>query len=125
MYHFWVTVILLTLTYVLVSRIIMSEAYLLHSLRYESQIWCVDASLGWQSVPYQFWVTVILTSDLVFRIIASRAYLLYYLRQESQIWCVDAFWNGGVPYVYYFQVTVTLTSDLVSIIIMSGVYLLY
>ena len=41
MYHFWVTV---TLTSDLVFRIIMSRAYLLYYLRYESQICCVDAS---------------------------------------------------------------------------------
>ena len=39
-------------------------------------------NLGWQTVAYHFWVTVILTltSDVVFRIIVSGAYLLYYLR---------------------------------------------
>ena len=41
MYHFRVTV---TLTSDLVFRIIMSRAYLLYYLRYESQIWCVYAS---------------------------------------------------------------------------------
>ena len=41
MYHLRVTV---TLTSDLVFRIIMSRAYLLYYLRYESQIWCVDAS---------------------------------------------------------------------------------
>ena len=40
-YHFQVTV---TLTSDLVFRIIVSGAYLLYYLRYESQIWCVDAS---------------------------------------------------------------------------------
>ena len=43
MYHFRVTVTL-TLTSDLVFRIIMSKAYLLHYLRKESQIRCVDAS---------------------------------------------------------------------------------
>ena len=42
-YHFQVTVTL-TLTSDLVFRIIVSEAYLLYHLMYESQIWCVDAS---------------------------------------------------------------------------------
>ena len=32
------------LTYDLVSRIIVSRAYLLYYLMYESQIWCVDSS---------------------------------------------------------------------------------
>ena len=41
MYHFRVTV---TLTSDLVFRIIMSRAYRVYYLRYESQIWCVDAS---------------------------------------------------------------------------------
>ena len=40
-YHFRVTV---TLTSDLVFRIIVSGAYLLYYLRWESQIWCVDAS---------------------------------------------------------------------------------
>ena len=43
MCHFWVTVTL-TLTSDLVFRIIVSGAYILYYLRYESQIWCVDAS---------------------------------------------------------------------------------
>ena len=41
MYHFRVTV---TLTSDLVLRIILSIAYLLYYLRYESQILCVDAT---------------------------------------------------------------------------------
>ena len=32
------------LNYVLVYRIIVSKAYCLYCLRYESQIWCVDFS---------------------------------------------------------------------------------
>ena len=42
MYQLWVTV---TLTSELVFRIIMSGAYLLYYLRYESQIWCLGAYL--------------------------------------------------------------------------------
>ena len=42
-YHFWVTVTF-TLTSDLVFRIIFYGAYLLYYLRYESQIWCVNAS---------------------------------------------------------------------------------
>ena len=42
MYQLWVTV---TLTSELVFRIIMSGAYLLYNLRYESQIWCLGAYL--------------------------------------------------------------------------------
>ena len=41
MFHFRVTV---TLTSDLVSRKIVSIAYLLYYFREESQIWCVDAS---------------------------------------------------------------------------------
>ena len=41
-YRFRVTV---TLTFDLVFRIIMSGAYLLYNLRYESQIWYLGASL--------------------------------------------------------------------------------
>ena len=41
MYHSRVTV---TLTSDLVFRIIVSRAYLLYYLRWESQIWCVDAA---------------------------------------------------------------------------------
>ena len=65
----------MTLASDLVLRIIVSRAYLLHSLRYEFQIWCVDAS-WYGGVSYTiFRVTVTLTSDLVFRIIVSGAYL--------------------------------------------------
>ena len=42
-YHLRVTV---TLTSELIFRIIMSGIYLLYYLWWESQIWCVDASLG-------------------------------------------------------------------------------
>ena len=42
-YHFWVTVTL-TLTSDLVFRIIVSGEYLLYYLRWEFQIWFVDAS---------------------------------------------------------------------------------
>ena len=42
MYQLWVTV---TLTSELVFRIIMSGAYLLYYLRYESQIWCLGEYL--------------------------------------------------------------------------------
>ena len=69
----------------LVFRIIMSRAYPLYYLRWESQIWCVDAS--WDGgvscmadVTYYPWATVTLTSDLVSRIcIESGSYLLYSL----------------------------------------------
>ena len=43
-YHFRVTVSLTLTFYIVFFRIIMSGAYLLYSLRQESQMWCVDAS---------------------------------------------------------------------------------
>ena len=46
-------------------------------------------------MAYQFWVTVILTSDLVFRIIMFGEFSLYYLSKETQIWCVVASWDGS------------------------------
>ena len=76
------TRVTVTLTSDLISKIIVYRAYLVHYLRKESQIWCVDASWdGGSSVMYLFGVTVTLNSDLVSRIIVSGAYnLLYYLR---------------------------------------------
>ena len=56
-----------------------------------------ECIMGWQSVTYNFQVTVTLTSDLVFGIILSQAYFLYYLREESPIWCVDASWDDKCP----------------------------
>ena len=53
--------------------------------------------LGWQSVIYDFWVTVALTltSDLVYRNCnESGAHLLYSMRYEFQISCVNASLNG-------------------------------
>ena len=63
-YYFWVT---LTLTSDLVCRI-LSRTFLLNLLRWESQIWCMYASLdGWWSEVYHLWVTLTLnlTFDLV------------------------------------------------------------
>ena len=67
----------MTLTSDLVSRIrIESGVYLLYSLRYEFQIWYVNASWnGGVSEPFWVTVTLTLTSDLVFRIIVSGAHL--------------------------------------------------
>ena len=60
----------------------VSGAYLLYSpIFFEVEIpnLICGCILGWWSVAYHFWVTVILTltSDLAFRIIV---YLLYYLK---------------------------------------------
>ena len=77
------------------------------------RIWCISpiffevetpnlecaCTLGWRIVVYNFWVTVILTSDLVSKIIVSWAYLLYHLRLESKILCVDAFWDNGMSHI--------------------------
>ena len=74
--HFWVTV---ALTSDLISKLgIKSGAYLLYSLRQESQIWCMDASLD-GGMSCTILVTVTLTSDIVFIIIVSGASLLYHL----------------------------------------------
>ena len=77
-YHFPVNV---TLTSDLVLSIVVSRAYLLHFLRKEFQIWCVDASCD--DKVYHNWVNVTLnlTSTLVSRnCIESGAYLLYALK---------------------------------------------
>ena len=71
----------------LVSRILVSGAYLLHYLRLESKIWVYWCILGWRSVSYHFWATVIMlafTSDHVSRIIMPGAYLLYYMRRNPK-----------------------------------------
>ena len=69
----------------LVSRIIVSGAYLPFYLHLESQILCMDASLNRVSrVP--FWVIVTLTDDLVSRIIVSGGY-------------VHNFFEVGIPYL--------------------------
>ena len=77
-YHIQVT---LTLTSELFCRIIVSRTYLIYYLRWESQIWCLDASWD-DGVSCTVRVTVMLnlTFHLVFRIIISGAYLFYYLR---------------------------------------------
>ena len=74
-YHFQVT-----LTSGLVSRIIMSGAYLVYYLRLESQIWCVDASWDNEVGNCNFDPTYFLKSAL---------YLVH-------IGCVDVSWDGGV-----------------------------
>ena len=88
MYYFRVTVTL-TLTSDLVFIVIKCPSVPLHvrcisPIFFEARIpnLMCGCILGWQSVAYNFWVTVTLTltSDLVFRIIVSGAYLLYYLR---------------------------------------------
>ena len=71
-------IILVHLTLDLITRIIVSRAYRLHSLRYESKIWRVGASLDGDML-HTILVTVILctlTSDLVSRIIVCETYLL-------------------------------------------------
>ena len=77
-YHVLVTV---TLNSDLVSRMgIESGAYLLNSLRYESQSWCVDASWD-DGVSHTVFGSRWSWPDLVSRIgIESGAYLLYSLR---------------------------------------------
>ena len=59
----------------LFSRMTVSGAFLLYYLRYESQIWCMDASLDGDMSR-----TILGHLDLVSRINVSGAYCLYYLR---------------------------------------------
>ena len=66
------------LTADLVSRIIVSDAYLKYNLTSETQSLCVDAIWDWGEYCIPFWVTLTLASDLACRIIVSEAYLLYY-----------------------------------------------
>ena len=61
-----------------VSRIILRGAYLLYYLRYDSQTWCVVASLDGRVLCTSFGVTVTLTSFLEQS--CQEQYLLYYLR---------------------------------------------
>ena len=60
-----------TLTSDLVSRIIMSGAYLLLLFEVGIPNLVYGCIFGWLYVVYHFLVTVTLTSDLVFRIIMS------------------------------------------------------
>ena len=60
----------------LISRIIVSGAYIIHYFREESQICCMDASLD-AAVSHSILAHCDL--DLVSRIIVFGAYLLYYL----------------------------------------------
>ena len=66
----------MTLICVIVSRIIVSEAYSLYYLRVESQfgVWIPLGSAEWCT---QFWETLTLTFDLISRCSVSGAYLLY------------------------------------------------
>ena len=67
-----------TLTYNLVSRIIVFRAYLIFFVVGIPNFVCL-CILGLGECHYHFRVTVTLTSDLVLIIIVSGAYLLYYL----------------------------------------------
>ena len=66
----------LTLTSDLVLMIIVSGAYLLYYLRYESQFWCMNVSWDGGVSCTILWVTVTLNSDLVFRKVVYRAFLI-------------------------------------------------
>ena len=76
------------LIYDQVLRMILSRAYSLHYLRYESQIWCGDV-YWYDGVSCTIYGSLNLTSDIVFKIIMPGAYLFYYLREESQFCCAD------------------------------------
>ena len=69
----------------LISRIIVSEAYLIYCLREESQTCYMETSLD-ADVSHTIFRSLLCGLDLVSRIIVSGAYLLYYLMLESQIW---------------------------------------
>ena len=75
--------------------------------------------LGWPSVAYHFWVTVILTSDLIFRIIMFGAFfcILFELGIPNLV-CGCIF--GWQSVMYQF-----CDLDLISRIILSGAYLIY
>ena len=95
--------------------------YLLYSLRYELQIWCVNASSD-DGVLHTIF-TVTLTSDIVLRSIVSGTYLLYSLREEFHLVCICILVRRSVT--HHFWITLTLTSNLVCRIIVSRTYLLY
>ena len=100
----------MTLTCDLISRIIVSVAYLLHYLRKESKILCVDASWDDRVSSAILGSLLTLTSDLVSRIIVSVAYLLHFLSLESQIQCVFASWI--VPHNALYQTCTSCSARL-------------
>ena len=64
----------MTLTYDIVSSIIVSRAYNLYHLRKQSKIWCVDSSWGGGVVHTILGhLTMRLTSDLIFSFFVSEA----------------------------------------------------
>ena len=67
----------MTLTYDLVSRIMVSGAYCLYYLRQNPKfgLWIPIGMAQWFK---PFWVTLTLTFDLISRFFVFGAYLLYY-----------------------------------------------
>ena len=76
-------------------------------------------TFGSPSVAYQFWVTVILTSDLVFRIIMFGAFfpILFELDVPNLVYGCIFGWQSVM-----YQLC---DPDLISTIIVSGAYLIY
>ena len=111
----------LTLTSDLVLMIIVSGAYLLYYLRYESQFWCMNVSWDGGVSCTILWVTVTLNSDLVFRKVVYRAFLILLKVRIPNLVGGCNFWWRSITYHFW----VTLTSDLVCRIIVSRTYLLY
>ena len=107
----------MTLTFDLVFTIIVSGAHLIHYLRKEFQIWCVDAS--WNGgVPCTILITVTLTLDLVSRIIV---FPILFEVGIPEMMCGCIFVWG---YQVAFWIAVTLTVDIISRITVSRACLL-
>ena len=110
----------MTLISGLVFRIIVSEAYLLYYLSFESQNWCVVASWDGRVSCTKFWVTVtlnyfldLLCQEHIYYIILSKVSHIFVWMHLWMVIC-----RGP------FKVTVTLTHDQVSGIVMSSIYIL-
>ena len=124
-YHFWVTVALLTLTYDLVSIIIVPRAYFLLLFSRDPKFG-VRMNLGNPECRIPFWGHCDLELDLISRIIVSGAFLLLFGVGIPNLACGCILELRCVA--YHFGVTVmllTLTSDFVSRIIVSGSYHLH
>ena len=96
----------------IISRIILSGAYLIYYLREESQICCMDTSLDAD-----------VSHILVSRIIVSGAYLLYNWNPKFGVLIPLGMVEWCIP--FWVTLTLTLTSGLISRFFVSGAYLLY
>ena len=109
----------------LVSRnCIESGAYLLYSLRYEFQIWCVKMHLAMTECHIPFSGHFDLNLKPIFKNYCVQSISLIFFEVGSpNLVCICIL--GWRSVTYHFQVTVTMTSDLVLRIIVSRAYLLY